>query len=110
MSKSKKKRIILTEEEKEIETSIASGEWSSSTGQRKLYENAAKATLGDQKKEARVNIRMTEHELSLVKSAAEREGMPYQTLMSSILHKYLTGQLVDRKIIDEIRSVFKKTG
>lgn len=107
----KKRQFVLTEEEKELEKSIAAGEWSESklATNKKFYESAAKNTLTENKKEARVNIRMTAHELALVKSAAEQEGIPYQTLMSSILHKYLTGQFVDRKVIEEIKAVFEKT-
>jgi predicted DNA binding CopG/RHH family protein len=106
----KRNKIFLTDDELELESSIAAGEWSSTltNKKRKLYENAAKKTLAENKKEARVNIRMKAHELSLVKSEAEREGIPYQTLMSSILHKYLTGQLVERKLVDEIKSALRQ--
>lgn len=108
---SKKKRIILSDEEAAYEKSLASGEWGPvSHAKKSLYESAAKSTLADQKKESRVNIRMTAHELSLVKSTAEQEGIPYQTLMSSILHKYLTGQLIERKVLNEIKIALKKTG
>jgi predicted DNA binding CopG/RHH family protein len=104
-----KKNSILTDEEREIEASMASGEWVSVGDKyKKTLEDAAKQTISEQRKEARVNIRMTEHQLGMVKSEAEREGIPYQTLMSSILHKYLTGQLVDRRIVDELQTVITK--
>ena len=106
----KKRQFTLDEEEKAYEGSLAAGEWGPvSHSKRSMYEAAAKNTVKDQKKESRVNIRMTEHELSLVKSTAEQEGIPYQTLMSSILHKYLTGQLVERRVIDELQFAFSKT-
>ena len=107
----KKKKMVLTDEEEAIERSISDGEWSGITQVPKhFYEAAAKNTSANRKKEARVNIRMTAYELSLVKSEAEREGVPYQTLMSSILHKYLTGQFLDRKIVEELKLVFNKLG
>lgn len=48
------------------------------------------------KREAKMNIRIDAEELSRLKQRAEREGLRYQTLVKSVLHKYLTGQLVDR--------------
>lgn len=46
------------------------------------------------RKDKRVNIRMTERDLQLLQQKAEEEGLPYQTLISSVLHKYVTGRLV----------------
>ncbi len=107
----KKRKVVLTDDERELENSIAAGEWSSASYENaELYRGAAKTTIAEKKKEARVNIRMTAQELTFVKIEAERQGIPYQTLMSSVLHRYLTGQLVDRKVIDEIKAVFKKMG
>jgi len=42
----------------------------------------------------RAIFRMTENDLYSLQIKARQEGIPYQTLMTSILHKYLTGQLV----------------
>ncbi|MES9856495.1 MAG: hypothetical protein ABW166_07835 [Sedimenticola sp.] len=50
----------------------------------KKYKAAAKNTF---KKDKRVNIRMTEMDLDLLQERALIEGLPYQTLMSSVLHK-----------------------
>jgi len=44
-------------------------------------------------KDSRVNIRLSSQELNAIKYRAMREGIPYQTLISSVLHKYITGQL-----------------
>jgi len=49
-----------------------------------------------QKKEARVNIRLMEHDLDGLKAKAEEEGIPYQTLIASVLHKYVSGRLVSK--------------
>lgn len=46
-----------------------------------------------------VNLRVNSLDLELLKRKAENEGIPYQTLISSILHKFVTEQLVDQKDI-----------
>lgn len=49
-----------------------------------------------QKKEARVNIRLQVGDLDGLRLRAEEEGIPYQTLIASIIHKYVTGRLVSK--------------
>jgi len=56
-------------------------------------QNAARAALA---KTARVSIRLTATDLAALKHKAQTEGIPYQTLIGSILHKYVTGQLIPR--------------
>jgi len=53
----------------------------------------AEATL---KKDARINIRLPSRDLRSLQARALSEGIPYQTLVSSILHKFVDGQLVDK--------------
>ncbi len=48
------------------------------------------------KKDARINIRLSSRDLHSLQARALKEGMPYQTLVSSILHKYVDGQLIDK--------------
>jgi predicted DNA binding CopG/RHH family protein len=57
------------------------------------YQEAARAFF---RKDRRVNIRITGADLIALQNIALEEGLPYQTLMSSILHKYVTGRLVER--------------
>ena len=47
------------------------------------------------RKTRNVNIRISEHDLAQLKERAEKEGIPYQTLISSVLHKYVSERLVD---------------
>jgi hypothetical protein len=54
---------------------------------------AARATV---RKDKQVNIRMTAQDLVHSQKAAIEEGLPYQTLIASILNKYITGRLVER--------------
>ena len=49
-----------------------------------------------------VNLRMSEFDLELIKKRAQAEGLPYQTLINRVIHKYVTDQMVDR---DELRKV-----
>ncbi len=85
----------LNQEEKEILDSYESDEWVSISNPSDIvkYKAAAKNTF---KKNKRVNIRMTEMDLELLQERALIEGLPYQTLMSSVIHKYVTGRLVDK--------------
>lgn len=51
-----------------------------------------------------VTVRLEQHDLEALKQAAEREGMPYQTLLGSVIHKYVSGTLVD---LNEARKLMK---
>ncbi len=57
------------------------------------FREVAKATLA---KDRRVNIRLSSAVLFGIQARAPEEGMPYQTLMASILHKYVTGRLAEQ--------------
>jgi predicted DNA binding CopG/RHH family protein len=63
--------------------------------ERKRYEKYAEATL---KKDRRVNIRISGKDLSAIQKRALDEGIPYQTLIASLLHKYAAGRLVERSL------------
>jgi predicted DNA binding CopG/RHH family protein len=82
----------LTKEEQTILDSVEREEWKSVSDvatERLRYAAAARAT---QRKDRRVNIRMTERDLVHFQKKAEQEGLPYQTLISSVLHKYINGR------------------
>ena len=53
---------------------------------------AARATA---LKDRRVNIRLSSGDLSDIQAKALEEGIPYQTLIASVLHKYVTGRLIE---------------
>ena len=55
---------------------------------------AARATFN---KTRRVNLRVTERDFNLAHSRAREEGIPYQTLLSSVIHKYLSGRLSEKR-------------
>jgi predicted DNA binding CopG/RHH family protein len=58
------------------------------------YRQYARATF---KKDMRVNIRISRKNLEALQTRALEEGIPYQTLMASILHKYVSGRLVEKE-------------
>lgn len=93
----------LTPEEREIEEQA--DQFVSVTGKdRKEVESIIERA----RKSRPVNLRMSEYDLELVKRRAEAEGLPYQTLINRVVHRYVTDQMVDRdevrKILAEIRN------
>lgn len=79
----------LTKEEQELLDSVEAGEWmrvENFEQEKKLAMETARNTI---KKTKNINIRITELLLAKLKTKAQEEGMPYQTLVTSILHKYV---------------------
>jgi predicted DNA binding CopG/RHH family protein len=73
--------------------SVERGEWKSAGGgkrDRTRYAGYAKATF---RKDRRLNIRLSSKDLEAIQKRALVEGLPYQTLISSLLHKYASGRL-----------------
>ncbi|VAW88898.1 hypothetical protein MNBD_GAMMA18-864 [hydrothermal vent metagenome] len=88
----------LDSEEKEILEAFEKGELKRSKNaikEIKQHKVVAEATF---KKDTRINIRLSSRDLRSLQARALREGIPYQTLVSSVLHKFVDGQLVDRAV------------
>jgi predicted DNA binding CopG/RHH family protein len=82
----------LEKDEKELLESVEGGEWRSVTDREAevtRYREYAAATF---KKDRRINIRISSKDLDALQKRALREGIPYQTLVASVLHKYVSGQ------------------
>ena len=90
---SKKAFEPLDEEEKELIASIERDEWKSVDDLEKHKQIAAEAARNTLKKNRRINLRLSERDYKQIQIRAAEEGIPYQTLISSILHKYLNGTL-----------------
>ena|SRR3990167_2802095 len=58
---------------------------------------AAKEHFKKRNKEKRISIRVFASDLERIKKIAEEEGLPYQTLVTSVLHKFSTGRLVSKE-------------
>ena len=88
------KKIRLDKEEQEILDAYETGTFKSviTDKRKRAIEQAASETF---KKDKRINIRLSGRDLSAIKRRALEEGIPYQTLVSSILHKYVSGSLYD---------------
>lgn len=95
----KKNKYKLTKEEQALLDSFERDEWHSVKNvnveikkTKKIAENTMKHWKKE-KKDARINIRLTAQDLEKIKKIAEHEGLPYQTLISSILHQFSLGHL-----------------
>ena len=57
------------------------------------------AIINAANKTRNINIRISEYDLEKVKRKSVEEGMPYQTLIASVIHKYVSGKLVDENAV-----------
>lgn len=86
----------LDKEEREILEAFERGELKSVPNVVQEFEEARQAARNTFNKTKRVNLRLTERDFHIAHIKALEEGLPYQTLLSSIIHKYLTGRLIDK--------------
>ncbi len=81
----------LTNEEKEIENNIESLVSVSGKKRERIESILAKA-----KKNKAISLRIAEYDLEKLKEKAASDGIPYQTLINTVLHKYITNQLLEK--------------
>ena len=89
-------KMILDKDEQEILESFERGEWKSVENVKSeimKHQQYARKTL---KKDKRVNIRISSKVLEEIQALAAENGIPYQTLMSSILHRFVSGYLIEK--------------
>lgn len=82
----------LDKYEKDVLNSYEHGEWHEVDNMDEEIEKHQKYAEQTFKKDKRVNIRLSQKDINLIKIKAMEEGIPYQTLMASILHKFATGK------------------
>ena len=87
------KKVILDQEEKAILESFDRGEFKSIKNRDTEIARLKQYARNTLQKNKRINIRLSERDLLGIQTRAIEEGLPYQTLISSILHKYLSGTL-----------------
>ena len=87
-----KKPTYLDKDEMELAKSLENEEWISdlTKKEKKQYEEYARYSLSKRK---RINIRMSERDLKKIQAKAIEEGIPYQSLISMLIHKYNEGKL-----------------
>jgi len=91
-----KKATYLDKDERDLARSLENEEWVSdlTKKERKQYEEHARYSLNKQK---RINIRMNERDLRKIRAKAIEEGIPYQSLIAMLIHKYNEGKVsIDR--------------
>jgi predicted DNA binding CopG/RHH family protein len=93
MTKKNKPIFNLDEEEKKISDSFDLGEWESVDNLGEEITKSQEAASFYFQKDARINIRISSSDLDRLKQIAAYEGLPYQTLIASVLHKYSAGHL-----------------
>ncbi len=86
--------IKLDQDEEAILEAFEAGEFQSelTPSRKEMIEKSASQTF---KKDKRINIRISNRDLTAIQRRALEEGMPYQTMISSILHKFISGSLYD---------------
>lgn len=87
------KRIRLDREEMKLEKEIEKGSWvavADMEDEIAKYRKYARQTLSKNRK---INIRISDWDYEKIKIKAVQEGLPYQTLISSLIHKYVSGRL-----------------
>ena len=88
-------RSKMTKEEKKILKSFDEGEWVSAPDNSRRKKELIQHARNTLKKDKRLNIRISERDLVELQRKAVREGLPYQTYISSIIHKFISGTLVE---------------
>jgi predicted DNA binding CopG/RHH family protein len=86
-------KMYLDAEERDLVESIERGEWKSVKNLKaeiKKHQGYARNTL---QKDKRVNIRISSRDLEALQTRAVEDGIPYQTLMASVLHRFAAGRL-----------------
>ena len=89
--------IVLDKEEKELLQSLESDNWISVDNLEEEINKHQQIARNTLRKDKRINIRLSSHDLEALKTNAVEIGIPYQTLVSSILHQYTTGRLIPLK-------------
>ncbi len=89
-------KLNLDQEEKDILESYERGEWKSVKNLKQEIQKHKEYARQTLKKDKRVNIRISSMVLDELQTRAIEDGMPYQTLISSILHRFVTGRLIEK--------------
>lgn len=87
------KNFKLDTEEQELFDSLERGEWKPVKNQKEEIAVIQAAAQNFMRKDARINIRVSQFDLNRIKRVAAHEGLPYQTLIASILHKFAAARV-----------------
>ncbi|CAK8718301.1 Antitoxin [Candidatus Electronema halotolerans] len=84
-------------EEKELIASVENEEWTSVSDLDSFKKRLMRAAAETTAKDYQINVRVSKRDAEALKTKALEEGIPYQELVTSILHKYVTGRIVERQ-------------
>ena len=87
----------INKEESDLMKSLEGDEWRPVKDFKKQKDKAIAAARNTLKKDKRINLRLTQKDYHQIQIKAIEEGIPYQTLISSIIHKYLNGTLAPKQ-------------
>lgn len=87
----------LDQEEKDLMETLERDEWRPVRDFKEQQAAAVQAARNTLKKDKRINLRLTQKDYHQIQIKAIEEGIPYQTFISSLVHKYLNGALVPRR-------------
>jgi predicted DNA binding CopG/RHH family protein len=90
------KKAKLDKEEQELLDSFERGEWKPVKNVKREIAKHRRYARNTLRKDRRVNIRISSRDLEQLQAVAVEDGIPYQTLMASVLHRYASGRLVER--------------
>lgn len=86
----------LTKEEKEIESLYEAGKISTKKPSTTMLRKLASTADRTFRKDRRINIRLSEHDMVGIQRVAASKGVPYQTLISGLIHQFVEGDLVQK--------------
>jgi predicted DNA binding CopG/RHH family protein len=92
-----KTNSFLDTEERKLIKVLETEKWKSVKDIESWKTMLSKTATSTLTKDQRMNIRITKNDLEGIKLKAVEEGIPYQTLVASIIHKYVTGKLMDKR-------------
>ncbi len=83
----------IDDDERDTIGSLEAGEWTAVADVEQRKSEAIETARSTMRKDRRMNVRISERDMRNLKIRAAEEGIPYQTLVTMVLHKYVTGQL-----------------
>jgi len=101
----------LSKQEKDLHDSLERGEWKSvpnRDAEIKKSVQAARVQIEAIRKEARVSLRLNSTDVDRMREKANQVGLPYQSLIASVIHQFATDQLVERKVVEELKDTIRR--
>ena len=87
----------MNNQEKDIEEIYLNGHITLRDPDKELLEQLKQAAENTSKKNRRINIRLSDHDMAGIQRVAASKGVPYQSLISGLIHQFVEGDLVEVK-------------